>query len=135
MLIDELIEKAFSDGYEYALMEQREYAYPGGMVGTGVSSSGLLAKKSLAPRSPKAAEMWAKVRKSPIISKKVEESASRVAKAGKVPVDPMAAERAKVSVSSPRISRPAPYPRQAQRAASNPLSRASQFLSGPGGMR
>ena len=26
MLIDELIEKAFSDGYEYALMEQREFA-------------------------------------------------------------------------------------------------------------
>ena len=25
MLIDELIEKAFSDGYEYALMEQREF--------------------------------------------------------------------------------------------------------------
>lgn len=26
MLIEELIEKAFSDGYEYALMEQREFA-------------------------------------------------------------------------------------------------------------
>lgn len=27
MLIEELIEKAFSDGYEYALMEQREFAF------------------------------------------------------------------------------------------------------------
>lgn len=27
MLIDELIEKAFSDGYEYALIEQREFAF------------------------------------------------------------------------------------------------------------
>jgi hypothetical protein len=26
MLIDELIEKAFSDGYEYALMEQKEFS-------------------------------------------------------------------------------------------------------------
>ena len=27
MLIDELIERAFSDGYEYALEEQREFAF------------------------------------------------------------------------------------------------------------
>ena len=147
MLIDELIERAFSDGYEYALEEQREFAYLNGMVGSGISSrsaAGRAVKGSLTP-SPKSADMWAKVRsKNPADWSKTRESALKAAsqaKAGKVKVDPMAAERAKVSLSSPKFSsRPVPgysqkAQRVAQRASGNPFSRASQILSGPGGLR
>jgi hypothetical protein len=142
MLIDELIEKAFSDGYEYALEEQREFAYLNGMVGSGISSrsAARAAKRSLAP-SPKTADMWAKLRsKNPEGWSKTKESAFKSASQAKAKLDPMAAERAKVSSNSPKVSgRPNPMHeighRQAQRAAGNPLGRASQFLSGPGGMR
>ena len=136
MLIDELIERAFSDGYEYALMEQREYAYPGGMVGTGVSSSVLLAKKSLAPRSPKAAEMWAKLKKPEGLSAKTRESAFRAASQAKADFKKMDPMPAKASFLHSKVSRPAPDYRQLQaKRAGNPFSRASQFLSGPGGLR
>ena len=43
MLIDELIEKAFSDGYEYALMEQREFASFVNM-GRGLAFNGAYSK-------------------------------------------------------------------------------------------
>lgn len=134
MLIDELIEKAFSDGYEYALMEQREYAYPGGMIGTGVGSSGLI-KKSLATRPKAVASGWSKMKGS-ASAVKGGNSVSREAMLSKAKksFDPIAREKAKVLVSNPKVSRLAPYPRQAQ-GASNPYSRASQFLSGPGGLR
>jgi hypothetical protein len=143
MLLEELIEKAFSDGYEYALEEQREFAYSNGMIGTGIGSG--LAKKSLAPSS-KSADMWAKVRsKNPADWSKTRASALEAAKAkvGKK-IDPMAAERAKVSFPGRKVSRPAELDwrlheaRRAQRAG-NPFSRnpqlASQLLAGPGGMR
>ena len=45
MSIDELIEKAFSDGYEYALMEQREFGWFGDkMKGLGNAIMGRAAK-------------------------------------------------------------------------------------------
>jgi hypothetical protein len=138
MLIDELIEKAFSDGYEYALEEQREFAYLNGMVGSGISSSGLLAKKSLAPRSPKTADMWAKLRsKNPEGWSKTKESAFKSASQAKAKLDPMAAEKAKVSASAPKISKPTIdwSKHEARRGGGNPFSRASQILSGPGGLR
>ena len=48
MLLEELIEKAFSDGYEYALMEQREFAHPG--LGAGKIRLNGVWKKTGQPR-------------------------------------------------------------------------------------
>jgi hypothetical protein len=52
MLLEELIEKAFSDGYEYALMEQREFnSFSQKMLRRGFDYKSGLKSISTAPKS------------------------------------------------------------------------------------
>ena len=104
MLLEDLIEKAFSDGYEYALMEQREFADHRRAMEAALNNS--IVKHNRALLATKRS-----------LAKKIGSSGGSAS-------------------ALQAASRPAPDFRQLQaKRAGNPFSRASQILSGPGGMR